>query len=100
MGPNLFSTGPGGKYPYNYCSYYGMVVEFGWSDTGIAPSEMSQRSGWKKRAGGSKSRPPYPFMRSSLKETAPHVLANMQKNIQKKIEKEAAKLAKSYGPKI
>lgn len=97
MGPNRYRKVPGGKYPYNYCSYYGMVVEYGWSDTGIAPSKMSPRSGWTKRAGGSKSRPPYPFMRSSINEIAPHVLANMQKNIEKKIEKEAAKLAKSWG---
>jgi len=100
MGPDKDSHVESGKYPYNYCSYYGMVVEYGWSDTGISPSKMTPRAGWVKRGQGSGSRPPYPFMRSSIEEIAPHVLANMQKNIEKKIEREAAKLAKSWGPLI
>ena len=61
-----------------YAAYYGKVVEYG----------------WVKRASGPGSRPPDPFMRESLAQQAPHVLADMQKNIGKKIEKEAAKLAK------
>jgi len=99
MGPDKDAKAPGGKEPYNYASYYGMVVEYGWSDTGIAPSKMSVRAGWKKRAGGSQSRPPYPFMRSSIAAIEPTVLADMQKNIGKKIEREAEKLAKKYGMK-
>jgi hypothetical protein len=76
-----------------WCAKYGMVVEFGFSDTGISPGGI-RRKGWKKRYRGSLSRGPYPFMRSSLAEQAPYVLRDMQRNIGKKIEKEAAKLAK------
>jgi len=61
-----------------YAAYYGKVEEYG----------------WKKRGRGQASRPANPFMRMSLMQHAPHVLADMQKNIGKKIEKEAAKLAK------
>ena len=93
MGPRkTFKTA--GKEPYSYASYYGMVVEFGWSDTGIAPSKKSVRAGWMKRAQGSASRPPNPFMRTSLEEQAPRVLNDMMNYIGNKIEKEASKLAK------
>ena len=61
-----------------YAAYYGKVVEYGWA----------------KRGMGQGSKPANPFMRASLEQHAPHVLADMQKNIGKKIEKEAAKLAK------
>jgi len=90
MGPRkTFKTD--GKEPYSYASYYGMVVEFGWSDTGVAPSKMSARAGWTKRGHGSASRPPNPFMRTSLAEHAPNVVPDMAKHIGKKLEKLAAK---------
>ena len=85
------------KEPYSFCSYYGMVEEFGWSSTGVAPSKSSVRKGFKKRSGGQASRPADPYMRPSIDERMPYVLTDMQRYIGDKIEKHAAKLAKRRG---
>jgi len=90
MGPRREAKNENGE----WCAKYGMVVEFGWSDTGISPSRTTAKVGWRKRARGSESRPATPYMRPALYAQQAHVLNNMAKSIGKKIEKEAAKLMK------
>ena len=94
MGPDRDAatyTSGGKKVPV---PLYAMVVEFGWSDTGVSPSGRRQKD-WTMRGRGSRSRPARPFLRPALHAQEPHVLHNMAKSIGKKIEKEAAKLAKA-----